>query len=170
MLNNVAAKDEIRKLFYDRFRSYLTDGLPNEVPPIPALVFTKRGEVTPYVPEIVWHAVEKRTLNDNGKHWLRVSTQNILKRQKSLTGGRVQSVGTHYTTQGLIRVELYFSKSAFQSTDMDNLNLLVERCFIQQNTPCGVWFRNAIIVDMEPEENYFRSLVMADYEFDSVIR
>lgn len=170
MFNNRAAKDEMRQVFYDRFRSYLTAGLPNEVPPIPPLTFIKRGGVTPYIPRIVWQAVETRTLTDSGEHWLRVSSQNLLKRQKSLTGGRNQSVGTHYTTQGLFRVELYFSKSAFQSTDMDNLNLIVERCFIQGNDPCGVWFRNAIIVDMEPEENYFRSLVMADYEFESVIK
>ncbi|MCC6271126.1 MAG: hypothetical protein IT190_07600 [Microbacteriaceae bacterium] len=170
MLDHPQAKEEMRKLFYSRFNSYVTDGLPNNVPPVPPFVFKKRGSLTSYIPEIKWDNVELTKLNDNGVHWMRFSSQNHLKTQASFTGGRVDAVGTHYTTKGLIRVEIYLSKSGYQTEDADNLNLIVERCFVQANSPCGVWFRNAMIVDLDPEENFFRSSVLTEYEYDSVIR
>jgi hypothetical protein len=170
MLYHPQAKSEMRQLFYSRFNSYVTDGLPNNDPPIPPFAFKKRGVATTYIPEIKWDNVELTNVNDKGVHWLRFSSQNHLKRQSSFTGGRQQAVGTRYTTKGLVRVEIYFSKSAYQTEDCDNLNLIVERCFVQANTGCGVWFRNAVIVDLDPEENFFRSSVLAEYEYDSVIR
>lgn len=169
MLNHPQAKDEMRKLFYSRFKSYIVNGLPNNVPPVLPLNLKKRGSIEAYIPEIKWENVELTQTNDNGVHWLRFSSQNHMKRQKSFTGGRNEAVGTHYTTKGLIRVEIYLSKSAYQTQDADNLNLIVERCFVQANTPSGLWFRNTVIVDMNPEENFFRSNVLTEYEYDSVI-
>jgi len=163
--NNAEAQNEIRKLFNDRFTDYCTNGF-GDVPP---LNLKKRGSNNVYVPKIFWQNIEKVDLSDSGEHWLRFYLTNVLKRQKSLTGGREQAVGTHYNTRGMVKVELYFSKTAFQSVDIDRLNLIVERCFVQENTNCGVWFRNAIIVDLNPEETHFRSNVLAEYEYDSVI-
>lgn len=170
MLDYPKAKNEMRTLFLTRFNSYVANGLPNNDPPIPPLALKKRNESETYVPGIEWEFVQKNDVDKAGKHWLRVGTRNVKKEQASLAGGREQSVGTRYTTNGLMFVELYFAKSSFQTTDFDNLNSIVERCFIQANTPGGVWFRNTVIVEMEPEETYFRSNVLTEYEFDSVIK
>lgn len=170
MLNHQKAKDEMRSLFKTRFDDYWANGLPNEDPAVAPPQFRKLGEtVDTYKPEIKWKNIEKADHNDNGVHWLRFASRNLLKRQKSLAGGRQQAVGTSYTTKGLITVELYFSKSAYQTQDEDVLSLITERCFVQANTSCGVWFRNTIIVELEPEENHFRSNVLTEFEYDSVI-
>jgi hypothetical protein len=168
MLNYAEARDEIRKLFKTRFDNFILNGIPGD--DILPLQLTKRGSVIVYVPEIKWDNKETTEPSDNGVHWLRLSTRNVLKRQKSLTGGREEEIGTIYRTQGLVKVDLYFSKSAYEQRDADNLNLIVERCFIQQNTPCGVWFRNPIVVELEQEESHFRSNVLAEYQYDSVIQ
>lgn len=170
MLDHREAKDEMRRLFDTRFKNLAVNGLPNSDPPVPPLSLTKRNSYDIYIPEIRWQNVEKRDLNDNGVHWLRFVAQNIQKQQRSLAGGREEAVGTSYTTRGFIRVELYFSRSAYQTEDQDTMSAIVERCFIQQNTAGGVWFRNTVIVDMEPEENHFRSNVLTEYEYDSVIK
>ena len=170
MLNYIEARNEIESLFTTRFNALAVAGLPDESAPVPALGLKKRGSNTVYIPEIRYQNRQERTLTDAGQHWLRLSIQNITSRQKSFTGGRAEAVGTMFTTQGVVRVEIYFSKSAYQSNDELALSLIVQRCFVQANTPCGVWFRNPVIVELEPLENYFRSDVLAEYQYDSVIK
>lgn len=168
MLNHAQAKNEIRKLFYARYRNYVLNGIPNQDPVFPPLGLTKLNDDQIYVPVVNWRNVELKDRNDNGVHWLHFAMQNVSKKQKSFTGGRTDTVGTQYTTYGYVTAEVYFSKSAYQTVDEDRLTTIVERCFIQQNTQ-GVWFRNAVIVDLEAEENHYRSNVLAEYEYDSVI-
>lgn len=166
MLNHITAKDSIRELFYTRFVDFVTNGISSES--IPALGLKKRGSTTTYIPAVNWRNVEKVDPNDNGVHFLHFTMQNVIKRQKTLAGGRVDNVGTCYTTRGFVTVEIYFSKSAYQTIDEDRLSMIVERCFVQQNSGC-IWFRNTTIVDLDPEENHYRSNVLAEYEYDSVI-
>ena len=169
MLDHRQAKNEIRNLFYARYRNYVLNGIPNQDPIFPPLGLTKLGSEDVYVPVVNWRNVEKIDQNDNGVHFLHFAMQNVTKKQKSFTGGRVDHVGTQYTTNGYVTVEIYFSKTAYQTVDEDRLTTLIERCFVQQNTQ-SVWFRNAVIVDLEAEENHYRSNVLAEYEYDSVIR
>lgn len=166
MLNYPQSRDEIKSLFVTRFTNLVTNGLP----PIGPLNLTKRGSNEVYIPEIRWQNIEITDNLDNGKHWLRFSLSDTLSRQASMAGGRNQEVGTRYKTFGLCKVELFFSKSSFETADCDNLNFLVSRCFIQENTDCGVWFKNTVIIDLPPEENFFRSNVLSQYRYDTVIK
>lgn len=168
MLNHAQAKNEIRKSFYDRYREYVLNGIPNQDPAFPALGLTKLNSDEIYVPVVNWRNVELKDRNDNGVHWLHFAMKNVNKKQKSFTGGRVDTVGTQHTTKGYVTIEVYFSKSAYQTKDEDRLTSVIERCLIQQNTQ-GVWFRDAVIIDLEAEENHYRSNVLAEYEYDSVI-
>lgn len=170
MLDYPKAQSEMRSLFFTRFNDFIENGIPENDPPILPPVFRERGGATTYVPGIEWERIQKATVDKEGKHWLRFVSRNVTKAQKTLAGGREQVVGTQYTSNGIISVELYFNKQAFQTSDFDILNSIVERCFLQANTPGGIWFRNTVIVEMEPEETYFRSNVLTEYEFDSVIK
>ena len=166
MLNHYAAKNEIRDTFKTRLEAVMAAGMPNEDPVIPPLVLTPRGSVQSYTPEIKWHNIEKTEFNDAGKHWMRLAIRNVVKNQKSFTGGRVDGVGTRFWTKGIVRVEIYYSPISFESKDQ-HLDLMVESCF-QGNTACGVWFHNAVIVDVDPENNHFRSNVLAEFKYESV--
>ena len=168
MLNHVQAKNEIRNLFLSRFRDYVLNGIPNQDPVFPSLELTKLKSSKVYVPTIYWQKVETRRQNDNGEHFLHFAMQNTSENQKSFTGGRKSIVGTQYTTYGYVTVEVYFSKTAYQTIDEDRLTQLIKRCFIQRNIQ-GLWFRNSVIVDLPSEENHYRSNVLAEYEYDSVI-
>ena len=159
MLSYSEAYDEMRSVFKTRFEAAA-----------PAIELKKRGSSTSYVPEIVFENIQDTTRIDNSLHWLRFFSRNLLKNQKSFTGGRNQAVGTRFTTQGMITVEIYFSKIAYDKRKANALKEVVENCFVQVNTSCGVWFRNPIIVDLDPEENFFRSNVLAEYEYDSVVQ
>lgn len=167
---HITAKKEIRKLFYARYHNYVLGGIANQCPEFPPLNLTKRRDPTVYIPVINWQKIEKKDLNDNGVHFLHFAMSNITTKQKSFTGGRaVDGGGTRYTTNGIATVEIYFSKSAYQTDDEDRLSTLVQRCFLQQNVN-SLWFRNPVIVDLDSEETHFRTNVLAEYEYDSEIR
>jgi hypothetical protein len=95
---------------------------------------------------------------------------DLTTKQKSLTGGRQAGVGTHYETRGIARVDLYFSKSAYQTNDADILSIFVQRCFLQQSVECGVFFKNATINDLPPDENHFRATVIAEYSYETIVK
>ena len=168
MFNHVTAKNEIRKLFFDRFKDFVLNGIPNQDSVFPPLNLGRLQSNEAYVPKVFWRNVEKEATNDNGAHFLHFAMQNVRSNQKSFTGGRQNNVGTLHTTYGFVTVEIYFSKTAYQTIDEDRLSTIVQRCFIQQNVE-GIWFRNALIVDLPAEENHFRTNVLAEYEYDSII-
>lgn len=164
------ANTDIRATFNTRFLDGVQNGLPDKDPPISPLPFKMRDSVATYIPRIVWENVETTDKQDIDKHWLRFTIRNIRKFQASLAGGRQQAVGTRYTQQGIIRVELYIAKSAYQYDEQQALEMITENCFVQVNTPSGVWFRNPMVTGLEPEERFFRSNVIAEFEYETVIK
>ena len=168
MFNHFGAKKQIRKLFFDRFLNYVQNGIPNQTPPIPPLNLTELKSDDVYIPTVYWRNVERREPTNNKRHYLQFFLDNVTTKQKSFTGGRTHLVGTRYTTNGVVTVEIYFSKSAYQTADEEKLSTVVQRTLLQQNVG-SIWFRNPVIVDLDAEENYFRTNVVAEYEYDSEI-
>jgi hypothetical protein len=159
MLTYAQAEDEMRRVFLTRFNASAL-----------SVELKKRGSGNAYTPNVFFENNITTERIDNSEHFLRFYSRNLLKRQKSFTGGRNEAVGTRYTTQGLITIEIYFSKSSHEPEKANALKSVVENCFIQANANCGLWFRNPIIVDLDPDENFFRSNVLAEYEYDSVVQ
>lgn len=168
------SRNEIREMFYSRFKFLLANGLPNHDPPLSPLVLKCRRLVgqldEEYTPEIRWQNIESTDFVDNGKHWLHFQLTDIVSGQKSLTGGRQHGIGTHYETKGIVRVDLYFSKSAYQLSDAEILSVFVQHCFLQQSTECGIFFKNAIINDLPPDENHFRASVITEYSYETIVK
>ena len=122
------------------------------------------------MPVARYQDVEENDFNDNQVHWCHFEMRNVVTRQKSLTGGRQEEVGTIYTTRGLVTIDLYFSKESHKTSDKDAIEQIVQRIFMKQTTPGGVWFRNPTIRQLEPTESHFRSLVTAEYTFDTCVQ
>lgn len=159
MVDNAEAYREIRRMFNDGWKVKTA-----------ALHLTRRGSVVDYVPEVKWEERQILALLDNGVHFCHFELRNVITNQKSLTGGREEEIGTMYTTRGIAIVDMYFSKTAYKTNDKDAIEVAAQRIFIQQSTPGGVWFRNPTIYYLKPEETHFRSMVTADFTFDTVIK
>ena len=168
MISHIGAKEAIRCLFHSQFKLYYQNGIPTHKPVIPPLAFKQFGTGTVYTPEVIYRNVEPRKQEDNGQHFLHFMMKNASRVQTTLTGTAAHTVGTQYNTRGHVTVEVYFSKQAYRSDDEDYLTEILQRVFQQRYADC-VWFKNAIIVDLEAEEKYFRSNVLAEFEYDSVI-
>ena len=155
----------------DHFNQKWIDGLANGLPAygIAAPVFLKRWSVTPYTPKLKWQNVELTEGVDNSEHWARFSSQNVLSRQATIAGGRTTNEGTRVTTKGIVIVQLFFSKSSYDDLKCKSLAFICQQALNVRNES-GVWFRNSTILELAPEESFFRSNVTAEYEYDSITK
>lgn len=149
------AKDEVKELFFDAW----TTGLSAS-----SVVFKKINTNVAYVPEIDWHNVEERELNDNGKHWCRFNMYNNVRYQQTLG-----SYNTVFESLGIVVARLFLSKSSYTTEQHNLLAEICESAFTKTRTQSCVWFRNATIVDLPPTENYFRCDVTAEYIYDAIV-
>ncbi len=167
MPNSIEAEESIKALFLAKWIDGITNGLPEY--DIAPLVIRKRatsGPGTMYVPEIRWQQTLVPAKIDNDKHWARFTMQNVINRQASMAGGRSLAVGTRYTTQGIIIIQLFFAKSSYEHRVCKILAFIAENAFVQENAN-GVWFRNATTIELEQEDCFFRSNVVAEFEYDT---
>jgi hypothetical protein len=124
------------------------------------------SDVVGYVPEVRWPGVEEPQTPDFSKYWLRVSQQTVIEEQTALAGSDSKR---RYTASGLIFVQLFCPKS--EAVAMENgrkLAVIARNSFRGKTTSGKVWFRNARINELAPEESAYRFNVVAEYEYDEV--
>jgi len=120
--------------------------------------------VVGYVPEVRWPGVEEPEKPDLSKFWARVSQQTVIEGQSSLRNG---DAGQRYTTDGLVFVQIFCPKSdSLGMTNGRKLAIIARNSFRGNATSGQVWFRNARINELPPEENWYRFNVVAEYEYD----
>lgn len=175
--NQEAAHDSIRSRFFLTWRDWITNGRPVDIrqpsgprqTPVELL-----GAVTklPYVPEVAWQNVERKQTNDLSKHWCRLTIDPVETRQKTFRTSET-SIGdgkARYTEKGIIIVQMFFSKAAFKGNDDRKLSVISRDIFRSRNVRDNiVWYRNADIRYLNSEESWFRSNVIAEYEFDEIV-
>ena len=119
-----------------------------------------------YIPEIRWQGVEQPGKPGNDKFWVRVSQQTVTDAQSTLRNG---SCGQRYTITGLVFVQLFCPKSDSESMDKGRRLSVVTRDSFRGNSTSGkVWFRNARIIELEPERDFRRFNVSAEYKYDEI--
>jgi hypothetical protein len=142
------AVDEINSMFWTDWNSAKTSGLAG------------------YVPEVRWQYVEGAESPDGSKFWARVSSQSVFEEQTALAGND----GTRrYTASGVVVVQLYCPKSLSQVGEIGRkLSTVARDAFRGKSTAGNVWFRNARINELAPEENVYRFNIVADFEYDEI--
>lgn len=126
--------------------------------------FGDSAAVVGYVPEVRWPGVEEPEKPELSKFWARVSQQTVIEGQSSLRNG---DGGQRYTTDGLVFVQIFCPKSdSLGMTNGRKLAIIARNAFRGNATSGQVWFRNARINELPPEENWYRFNVVAEYEYD----
>lgn len=122
-----------------------------------------------YVPEVRWLGNEIAVKPPSGKYWARFSTQNLTEEQATLSNCVEAPGSKHYTSSGLVFIQLFAPKSVNGSfTVLRLLAILARSAFRGKTTPGKVWFRNVRINEISPENEFYRINVVAEYEFDEV--
>jgi hypothetical protein len=125
-------------------------------------------DVVESVPEIRWQGAEQAELPDKSAYWCRVSTQTLFEEQSTLND--VAQVGKkRYSNSGLVFVQLFCPMTDSQATEKGRALAVIARdAFRGQATSHGVWFRNARIVELPPEDDTYRFNVIAEYLYDDI--
>lgn len=118
------------------------------------------------VPDIRYKGLEKPGLPDQSKYWVRVSTQEVDTQQTSLRNDNSK----RYTSDGLVFVQFFSPKSdSLGVTNGEELAKLVRNCLRANLPDCSLVFRNARIRELDPEKNWTRFNVIAEFEYDEIV-
>lgn len=119
-----------------------------------------------YVPIVRWQGIEEAGTPDASKFWCRVSQQTVEEEQSTL---RDDSGVRRYETTGLIFVQLFCPKSQVDALEIGRKLAVVARNAFRGKTTSGkVWFRNARIIELEPDSSAHRFNIVSEYEYDEI--
>jgi len=147
-MNLSQAVTEINKLFNDAWTSGATS-------------------IAGYVPEIRWNGNERPSKPDSSKFWCYHSVFNTGEEQKTLSNAVTSPGSKRYESEGLIIIQIYCPKSILNSKDKGRqLATVAKNAY--RGVQSDVDFKNVRIVDVDPEELYYRFNVVVDYSFDEI--
>jgi hypothetical protein len=161
MLQYQDAKSNLKAHFKAFFDNALTVGIVGE---FGATVFTNQVNSQVYIPKIEWEVVEPESSRNQGEHWLRFNSEDTLCSQTSLAGADAKTI---WDSQGLINIQMFFSKVSFETIKANQFKRICQKAFQGRRSTLGIWFRNSTIVDLPPEDSFFRSAITAEYLYQS---
>lgn len=122
-----------------------------------------------YVPEVRWQGKEVSTKPPSGKFWARLSLQNLIEEQRTLSNCVGEPGKKHYTSSGLVFIQMFAPKETLNAFyKCKQLAKVARNAFRGKTTPGKIWFRNVRINELNPEELFYRINVAAEYEFDEI--
>lgn len=174
--NYIEAYDSMRERFESTWTDWVTNGKPVNIrnsagPRQPVIELKRADNQNVYVPQIFWKESEEDQPPGYEEHWCRFTSQEIETNQAALrtgleAGELVQSKETSY---GIIIVQMFYAKAAFRG-EHRKLSVIARDIFRSRNIRGNkVWYRNARINELRPEENYYRANIVAEYEFDELV-
>lgn len=122
-----------------------------------------------YLPNVYWRNKEVDTSANGSKFWVRVSYQTVSSPQSSLSVC-VGAIGKKsYTNTGFLLVQVFAPKSTANSDDiLKRLSSEIRNSFRSVSIPGGIWFRNPRILEIPPEDLFYRTNVTIEYRFDEL--
>lgn len=122
-----------------------------------------------YVPEIRWADNELAPLPDGSKIWCRHSVQSVFEEQTNVSVCDPALGKRRYTNTGLVFVQIFIPKTLANGDSLANqLAVLARNCYRGKVATGEVWFRNARINNIPPEDLYYRRNAVSEYEFDEI--
>lgn len=122
-----------------------------------------------YVPEIRYLDDGAPGVPDRSKVWVRISPNPILRGQASLSNDVFEPGQKMYTTGGLLFIQVFFPKSYANAAAVSRkLGQMILGIFKGTSTEGCVWFRNTRVYPVAPEELFYRSNVVTEYQYDEI--
>ena len=90
--------------------------------------------------------------------------RHVLRRQATLSGSAGNRI---YTSTGIVSVSL-FTPIGKGIEEADRLCVLFRNALEGQSTSGGVWFRNVRTIEVGLDESWWRTDVIAEFEYDEI--
>ncbi len=132
-------------------------------------VWPQLAAIVGYTPEVRWQDVASDQIPDGSKVWARVSRQTIDSPQTSLSTCVGEIGKLRYTEFGLVFVQLFAPAGESQSQDLlAQVAEVIRGSLRRKSTDNAVWFRNARINEIPPENRMLRANVVAEFNYDEI--
>jgi hypothetical protein len=96
----------------------------------------------------------------------RFTMQSVFERQATLRDG---TNGQSYTAEGLIHIQVFTPRSNDRAEELGRkLAVLAQSIFRGKSFDGCIWFRNVRINNLEPERNFIRKTMIAEYRYDEI--
>lgn len=123
--------------------------------------------VVAYLPEVRFADDGKDgAIPDRSKFWVRISIRVVDEGQSSLNTCEGAPGQRRWRTEGLVFIQLYAPKTATSAAPLRKLAEIARNAFRGQVTPGGIWFRNARVVPVAPEEQSYRTNAVIEFNYD----
>jgi len=114
---------------------------------------------------VVWEGMAADKPADNPvKSWVRIGLRHVGRRQANLAGA---DATRRYTSTGFLVMALFTPASSGLSL-ADSLSSAFRNGVEGKTTSGGVWFRNARTIEQGLEGSWWRTDVLADFEYDEI--
>jgi len=173
MLTYANALDDVRAHLLASWKNYLANGyeLLDQQTCQPVLILPKVFRVNRtreiYTPELSWERILTFLEADNGRHTARFEMRTT---DQTRLDNRTLGGVDRYRSTGIIIVDLYYSRTAFEDKDNQFLAPLVRKVFARKQTHSNmVKFKNARIGEQTSTKFYFRTSIFSEFEFDELM-
>jgi len=127
------------------------------------------GAVFGYVPAVEWYGIEDKEKIDRSKVWVAFTTQSVIEEQGSLSTCVDQADTRMYDAAGLVIIQLFLPKSVDNAVFLGRqLAKVARNAFRGKKTDGGIVFYNVRINNVDPEDQFYRFNVVAEYEYSEL--
>lgn len=122
-----------------------------------------------YIPEVRWPGIPEPAKPPQDKFWIRFTQRNVIEQQATLSNCVTEPFKRRYENSGFIVIQLFCPRSKDTSMHLGrNLAKLARSAYRGKTTAGGIVFRNVTIVELDPEELFYRFNVKSEYEFGEI--
>lgn len=121
-----------------------------------------------YVPELYWQGKTEPDTMPKDKISARVTVMPVDSAQTAMGMGSLQSK-LRYTEIGIVTVQIFAPSNkgnAFENCG--KLAAMIRNAFRGAETPGCVWFRNARLNPLSPDNGFERFNVVTDFQYDEI--
>lgn len=124
-----------------------------------------------YTPEVRWWNQNYGKPPSTFQHWVHFSLRTFDERQKTFRGtDKEENYGERFESNGIVLVNLYFSKSTLQADHEEQLLEFARKQFIRPVLDSCVLFRGATKRQLAADEDFQRGLVTANWQYEDIIQ
>jgi hypothetical protein len=124
-----------------------------------------------FTPEVRYKDIQTRAPEPTGAYWVRVSLQSVdeVRTGVSSCPDENDQEQKRYTVSGLVFVQLFGPVNDDEAQlNLELLAVIARNAFRGKRRPGGLFFQNARINDLTPEDTKIRFNVVAEYQYDEI--
>lgn len=128
-----------------------------------AVVEAESTNILGYIPQIVWPGIVPEDTPAQDKFWIKVSIHTTGESQGSFRSG---TSGKTFENTGLVYIQVLFPVAMVNASILARgIGIKIRNTYRGNSPRGGVWYRNTVLKDSYPQQNWGAFIVTTDYTY-----